>query len=260
MWLVIFLVVAVVVLGLSLALAVVERFIKETISNSCPSKMTRLKPVNSANFLSHSGYYCMASYYWSCHPEDTSWVPPGWTLHNLRGRGFILTSDSTAVVVFRGTFSVPDVLIDFTSHQVSAQPLGMAGRVHAGYLQTYLGMREIVQKLTKARDVYITGHSMGAALAVLAAVDVPHSHVVCLAPPKVGDALFVTAAPTKLRNSDIHVVINNADVIPISPAGVFGPFFHLGENFQTRFTHDRGKWALNHSLNVYIKSLVDKAG
>lgn len=253
MWLVIFLVVAVVVIGLSLALAAVEHFIKETVSNSCPSKMTQLIPINRANFKSNCGYYCMASYYWSCHPQDTAWVPMGWTLHNLRDRGFILTNDKTSVVVFRGTFSVPDVLVDFTSHQLPAKPLGVAGHVHAGYLQTYLSMRETIQKLTKARDVYITGHSMGAALAVLAAVDVPNAHVVCLAPPKVGDKLFVTAAPTKLGN--VHVVINNADVIPISPAGVFGPFFHLGENLQTRFTHDRGKWVLNHSLNLYIKIL-----
>lgn len=237
---------------IALLFATGESFLRDVINNNCPDKVPMLIPITSSALSAQAVPYCQASYYMACYPHDTSWVPVGWELHDL-GRGFILSQQNHAILVFRGTFSISDLFVDFHSTQTDATALGIDGRVHAGYLHAYLQLRVKIKRCVENRELCIMGHSMGAALALLAAVDMPHARTACLAPPKIGDLEFQNSIASLFasRVGNLHIIINNADVISISPAGLFETFFHPPDHFQTRFTDERGSWTLNHSLNVY---------
>ncbi|GAB4427461.1 MAG: hypothetical protein Kow0031_07490 [Anaerolineae bacterium] len=113
-------------------------------------------------------------------------------------------------------------------------------KVHMGFTQAYTSVRDAVlnaAKNTKHKHIITTGHSLGGALATLAAMDiklnVPGKEVSCytLGSPKVGNPAFA-AAYNKLV-PDTHRIVNDADVVPtIPPLGYehVGELVHLGAN------------------------------
>lgn len=86
-------------------------------------------------------------------------------------QGVILDGDHVVVVAFRGTDSLADWLgnIQVTPRRVPE----LGGAVHKGFLKAYEDVAPIVENaVTNAgnRSLWITGHSLGGALAVIAAM------------------------------------------------------------------------------------------
>lgn len=117
-------------------------------------------------------------------------------------------SDNLALLAFRG--SQPDDVTDL-GNDVSAVPVPWefgAGQVHAGFASAYASIHTpIGQWLTTAgrnRRLVFTGHSLGAALATLAAAAYRPDLLVTLGGPHVGNARFCAAladvATTRLVN------------------------------------------------------------
>jgi len=212
-----------------------------------------------------------------CAPplRKSDWIPPDWTLlavfnDSTDGRtdGYVLRSPrrDALVVAFRGTYNTTDIGVDIHLQKMdfeSVHPKGV-GRVHTGFGRRYLNMRKTLLEALRRADladgatVWVTGHSLGAAVAVLAATDLRllgHADVRCVAfaPPKVGDLAFGRAAHAALGD-DLLLVINTADMVPTSPPGT--DFYHASRNILV-FYADMGSWRTNHSVTRAYRAALD---
>lgn len=120
-----------------------------------------------------------------------------------------------SALAFRGTqvfagFSLADVLSNLWVRRRAWGP----GKVHAGYLEALLDVVEEVKVLLyrAPRPLYFTGHSMGGALATLAATLPPGPDAAySFGAPRVGNAAFARALDRVVR------VVNCDDIAPRYP-------------------------------------------
>ncbi|MES2038551.1 MAG: lipase family protein [Pseudomonadota bacterium] len=130
-------------------------------------------------------------------------------------QGFAVVKGDTAYIAFRGTQpdDPTDILIDGLFWPVNWQG---DGQVHDGFLRAYNSIApQLHDWLGKIQvtKIYITGHSLGAAVATLAAAMLPDSRLVTFGSPRVGNAVF--AAMFKNRVVDRYV--DCADIVTILP-------------------------------------------
>src|SRR5262249_15814055 len=92
--------------------------------------------------------------------------------------GYVAAGDDIIVVAFRGT----EDLVDWRTHVMAEWMVLQGGvRVHTGFFQAYWPVREkmfaTVRRLldVKLRPVYITGHSLGGALACMATAELANA-------------------------------------------------------------------------------------
>jgi hypothetical protein len=121
------------------------------------------------------------------------------------------------------------ILSDYPFVPAGAGPV----KVHHGFIQAFSSVRDAILQMardSKQPKVLTTGHSLGAALAILAALDIrqniPDKQVSCytFGSPKVGNPAFAKfyndLVPNTIR------IVNDADIIPtIPPAG----YAHVGQ-------------------------------
>lgn len=105
--------------------------------------------------------------------------------------GFVARRADLAVVAFRGT--EPDDPRDIADDaEIVLVDWLAGGKVHHGFAGALLRVRSQFEDLVRdlQQPVVITGHSLGAALATLAASLVPTSRLVTFGSPRVGNADF----------------------------------------------------------------------
>ncbi|KAJ3358479.1 hypothetical protein GGF32_000382 [Allomyces javanicus] len=155
------------------------------------------------------------------------------------------------IVVFRGSVTVDNWLKDFDFVLVAypyARPVaGFAARdvcVHRGFVQVYEAVRrDLLDTIAATARQYpqatiiFTGHSLGAAVATLAAADVatvivPPSrvHLLNFASPRVGNADFSTMVGA-MGLVAVDRVTEGNDLIPHVPLMAFGYRHAVGEKF-----------------------------
>lgn len=176
--------------------------------------------------------------------------------------GFVARNDATQtfVVSFRGTETAEEWLKDFDALALPFGDIANSGLVHQGFAAVYLTIRNSVIDAVDAAKVgaasmWVTGHSLGAAIAVLSALDFARNAVPPLAPqvytfagPRVGNAqfkaLFDATIPVCYR------VWNRWDLVPQLPAPPL--FVHVGQGVEVDggFT---GDLAQAHSLTDSYK-------
>ena len=142
----------------------------------------------------------------------------------------------TAVLTFRGTDSIQDLLIDAKFWRRRLPRPGLA--VHRGFERALDdGWDDIVAVFSSfhrrygASTIHLMGHSLGGALALLAAHRLT-SHpalgtiasVVTVGCPRVGNANF---AREIAKCAPIHRVVHSSDVVPRVPPLLFG-YRHAG--------------------------------
>lgn len=136
--------------------------------------------------------------------------------------GFVATSatDGLTILAFRGTESnkPEDLLADLLGVAV---PWDMGGRVHEGFARAYARVREAIrEELAKhGGTLLITGHSLGAALATLAAADhaAREPSLVTFGSPRVGDPNFARG----LEGLAIRRFVGCCDVVTRIPPELF---------------------------------------
>ncbi|MDB5326089.1 MAG: lipase class 3 [Phycisphaerales bacterium] len=137
-----------------------------------------------------------------------------------RTRGFLGVCDTHAVLAFRGTdpVTLPNWLTDVVVKLVARQEY--EGRVHHGFssaLNRSWGRLESILDQVKDKPLFLTGHSMGGALAVLTACRLakagrPPVATYTYGAPRVGDPAFCAgyALPT-------YRIVNRLDFVPEMP-------------------------------------------
>ncbi|MGL5080308.1 MAG: lipase family protein [Microcoleaceae cyanobacterium] len=137
--------------------------------------------------------------------------------------------------------------------------------MHEGFANLYSKIAELVieaaKRLSPSVPCYISGHSLGAALATLAAMDIAirvpglknQVQLYTYASPRVGDPAFVAAHSRLVPNS--YRVANLGDAFPLLPLPTIRQlaYTHLGQEwaFLTQ-TQDFGP---NHFVSTYQKAI-----
>jgi len=151
-------------------------------------------------------------------------------------QAFLVSNGEYAVLAFRGTEPTKgkDIVMDAKAFKVSV----LEGRVHGGFLSGYNSVREDILKSIKkvsGLPIYITGHSLGAALATVA-TNYLEGEVIDGAPlrdqiaacytfgsPRVGNGQF-----DKDFKSAIYRVVNTTDIVTVVPLLAMG-YIHIGD-------------------------------
>ncbi len=128
-----------------------------------------------------------------------------------------------AILVFRGTDSNRDILTDF---ELGILPWDRNEvGIHKGFRKALDSVwDEIEKELSQlACPIFYTGHSLGAALATLAAARYAPRAVYTFGSPRVGNEAFIAS----LSTVPIHRVVDNKDAAALLPPKVLG-FRHVG--------------------------------
>lgn len=159
-------------------------------------------------------------------------------------------SQAVVELAFRGSTNMENWLTNFSAGLAGTQVGGLreCGMVHSGWQDAYLSLREEmlatidaslaslgVEPIGQAIIAWVTGHSLGGALATLAAYDLASSRgysVRCVlwASPRIGDAEFVAAFQSVVPRTARFV--NKFDFVsrlPISPGDDHGDAAVLNE-------------------------------
>jgi hypothetical protein len=185
----------------------------------------------------------------------------------LMGYGLRSKVDGHGVIVMRGTFNVQEWLNNMNYRLVPYYPLETAyGYVHNGFRDIYKGVRggyrQLVEKIESDKDLYLVGHSLGASVSQLAALDISlknperadRIHVYGYAPPRTGDKAFADAYNYLVRTS--YRIINVCDVIPYLPFDKLGIFMgtqayaYADTKGELSYIHQTGNPIANH-INSY---------
>lgn len=130
-----------------------------------------------------------------------------------------------AVLVFRGTTGRLSNWLTNLDMASCKWPAG--GNVHRGFRNILLGLWNTIAPVLEPveKPLYYTGHSLGGALATLAASLLPPQSVYTFGAPRIGDTRFAQS----LAGVPIFNVVNPKDIVAeLPPAGRRARFIHAG--------------------------------
>lgn len=169
----------------------------------------------------------------------------------------------TALVAFRGTQTFKDWIDDVDAVPVPCMSVPGAGHVHMGFQLVYEHVRKntgqiLSTKCQGAKQILVTGHSLGGALAVLSALDIAKNSpmkktpdVYTMAGPRTGAPDF--AGTFKAQITTCERVVNFMDVVPQVP---LPPLYqHVGEETNVSGGYNVFDPAYAHSLTTYLVGL-----
>ena len=199
---------------------------------------------------------------------------PGWKIIPLANpktdtEGFIAGNNDLIVISFRGTEAdeIKDWLIDLDAEMVD----GPTGKVHQGFHDAVSSIwEELVAALGQLqhhdKTLWITGHSLGGAVALLSSARLLKEEVVTsisgiytFGQPRTGDQEFASWLDGIMKTRTFRLV-NNNDIVPHLPppplykhAGTF-LYFDSDEKIQT----GEGFWqCLKERMEISAKNLLD---
>ncbi|MEB3313587.1 MAG: lipase [Cyanobacteriota bacterium] len=182
--------------------------------------------------------------------------------------GFLLESAEDSILVFRGTQRTAEWLGNVYAVQRpyldpnTGRELGM---IHDGFRRIADSIIDplavdAVQKINPNKPCYVSGHSLGAALATLLALDIalkvpalqPQLRVYVYASPRVGNPEFVRQYAKILPNT--YRITNLADLVPtMPPTKLRAEFVHVGEEWS--FISQGGDMLPNHIVDTYRRAV-----
>ena len=192
-------------------------------------------------FDSQATSYSLKNAYWLAQAaniayQDKSTIQPAVTKLGLKSfeflsrrdtEGYIATNEKIIIVAFRGTepTHLRDILTDAKVHKVQ----GPLGEVHRGFLQAFQLIKDdLYSAIQRLRDknspqsLWCTGHSLGGALAVVAAAQLSvDGHKVnglyTFGQPRVGDEVFANECVRRMNGQHFRFVNNNDTVTRVPP-------------------------------------------
>jgi hypothetical protein len=147
-------------------------------------------------------------------------------------QAFLAANDEFAVLAFRGTEVTKrqDMKTDAGATKISV----LEGRVHVGFNRAYESVAKNIEASILSLEeipLYITGHSLGAALATVATQRLEHKPkfrnriAACytFGSPRVGNDQY-----EKDSKSPIYRMVNTTDIVTVIPLLVMG-YIHIGD-------------------------------
>lgn len=184
--------------------------------------------------------------------------------------GILLTSKENNVLVFRGTQTQAEWLKNLNANQQQyINPAGEEiGEVHEGFFQLTNeltpSIAEAVEQLDPTIPFYITGHSLGGAVATLAALEIAQKvpqlkdqiQLYTYASPRVYSPTLAEIHSQLIPNS--YRVANLGDTVPLVPPVTIGnSYIHIGQEWF--FLAQFGDVLLNHVVDTYITAMEQEA-
>ncbi len=183
--------------------------------------------------------------------------------------GFVLTSPSHHILILRGTQRGYEWMQTVRAEQVTNRQVPefeFTGAIHHGFAGLYAKLSQAtiqaVEALEPDRPLYVSGHSLGAPLSTLAALDIAQRvpalkdqvRLYTYAGPRVGNPEFATAHSQLVPNS--YRIANLADLVPLLPPTKIRKsiYVHLGEEWA--FTASTGDIGSQHYVSAY-RAAVD---
>lgn len=188
-----------------------------------------------------------------------------------------LDAEGDIIVAFKGSQEPKDFLQDAEFWRV---PLiwskAMSAEVHHGFLENFnaidadlVGSVRGLLALHPTAQIFITGHSLGGALAILCALEfarqqLPVAGVFTFGQPRVGNAAFaelydITAVagetPATLRDLTFRIV-NQNDIVPRTPGALIG-YRHCGTEI---FLEPPPAFGFQVEPDLFYKLLADAFG
>lgn len=205
---------------------------------SAPSLLTKLRaPWNSREAENLPAVVdlarCAETAYQTREQMAASIMKLGFSRHEVvkedSARGVVMIKGDEAVIAFEGTNGVDDLGDWFANIDTSRAQIP-EGAVHGGFLRHYRRVADQVRTIlavNKVSHVWITGHSLGGAMAVLCALDLEHrGEVVVRGVMTFGQPLLLVPACARVANETLagrHLrFINEADVVPCVAPGFRG--------------------------------------
>jgi hypothetical protein len=208
------------------------------------SFFTFLHPISSYDPLQHNinvwlsgSAYCDKSAYSSMKigGNATNFIVTE-TLHDVLTdvQGFVgvLHDTKTIHVSIRGSYSVRNWVDDFEISQVPYSTFPECNcEVHSGFFHSALAVREKMMESTNklisqnpGYSVILSGHSYGAAVANLLAMELEHENISTIlynyGQPRTGDPAFAKFTQSKIRQ--IWRTTHDRDIVPHVPPKKFG--------------------------------------
>ena len=182
--------------------------------------------------------------------------------------GFLLESDEDSILVFRGTQRTAEWIGNIYAVQqdyINPNTGESLGRMHTGFRRIANSIVNplavnAVKQINPNKPCYVSGHSLGAALATVLALDIalavpelqPQLQVYVYASPRVGNPDFVRSYGKILPNT--FRISNLADPIPtMPPTKMRAEFVHVGEEWA--FISQQGDILPNHIVDTYRRAV-----
>ncbi len=152
------------------------------------------------------------------------------TLNFGSSLGYVAMIGDTAVVIFRGTN--PPEIQDWFINLNNRSYKSVDGAVHAGFWASYETLHDQLVEVLRQRNpkrIWVTGHSLGGALAVVCSYRLMKDEerevagVMTFGQPRVGSPEFCNYMDWELRGRMVHFV-NENDLVPRIPPS----FEHFG--------------------------------
>lgn len=183
----------------------------------------------------------------------------------LLGYAFRSKRDGHGVVVMRGTVSFDEWLnnMNYRLRPFHAQKMDY-GLVHTGFRDVYKGIRgayhKLIEEFDTDTDIYLVGHSLGAAVSQLAAFDLSLKYperaerlqVYGFGSPRVGDRAFAKAYDETVKTS--YRVVNVCDLIPYVPFSEMGDV--LNQDIDYPYTETKGELSYAHQAGNPIANHI----
>lgn len=144
-------------------------------------------------------------------------------------QALIASNDNVLMLVFRGT--EPDVVKDLLADaHLALVDFPGKGKVHSGFYQALSGdcwqhILDVLQnRENRHKALWISGHSLGAALAMIAAAHLNPAGLYNFGSPRVGDSVFCKS----FDGMNFHRFVNCSDVVTQVPLKDLFDYQHAG--------------------------------
>lgn len=172
-------------------------------------------------------------------------------------QAYLFESDADAYLVHRGTslsrFALWDI---FSNMRVMAREWDGPGRVHLGYANQYIRIREAsmycASIVAGGKPLYLSGHSMGGSMTHIAAADIYHRNWKIAGVATFGAPKALDQEAIDIIRCDVYRYVNKYDFAPYFP-----PSFSL-KHPGFEMPVDSGGWRgpiTRHMPSKYIKAV-----